>query len=110
MTHGNARRGPLQRLVRRRGIRVWNSLSRRWLPEFDLVALWIHDPTELSKLGIVCLLQDVESFVAQRLQESRQILNGVRTIGSTSSAPVFPLHAALIYRAPHSSTAQLYTS
>src|SRR4051812_33835312 len=90
--------------------RGWNSLPRGWLPEFDLVALWIHDPTELSKLGIVCLLQDVESFVAQRLQESRQILNGVRTIGSTSSAPVFPLHAALIYRAPHSSTAQLYTS
>src|SRR6476660_6998527 len=77
MTHGNARRSPLQRLVRRRGIRVWNSLSRGWLPKFDLVALWIHDPTELSVLGIVRLLQDVASFVPKRLKESRQVFDAI---------------------------------
>jgi len=41
------------------GFQAWNSLSRRWLPKFDLVALRVHDPTELPVPGIVCLLQDV---------------------------------------------------
>ena len=46
-----------------------SSLSRRWLPEFDLVALWVHDPTELPVLGIICrLFQDVTSFVPKRLK------------------------------------------
>ena len=46
-----------------------SSLPRRWLPEFDLVALWVHDPTELPVLGIICrLFQDVTSFVPKRLK------------------------------------------
>ena len=45
-----------------------NSHSRRWLPKFDLVALRIHDPTELPVLGIVRLLEYVTSFVSKCLK------------------------------------------
>ena len=45
-----------------------SSLSRGWLPKFNLVGLRIHDPTELSVLGVVHLLQDIASFVTKRLK------------------------------------------
>jgi hypothetical protein len=38
-------------------------MSRRWLPKFDIVALRIHDPTELPVLGVIRLLQGVASFI-----------------------------------------------
>src|SRR5438874_9144722 len=59
------------------GFQAWNSLSRRWLPKFDLVALWVHDPTELPVLGIVYLLQDVTSFVPKRLKYSGQVCDAI---------------------------------
>src|ERR1700674_3064671 len=59
------------------GFQAWNSLSRRRLPKFDLVALRIHDPTELSVLGVVRLLQDVASFVPKRLKYSGQVLDAI---------------------------------
>jgi hypothetical protein len=49
-------------------LRAWSSLPWRWLPELDLVALRVHDPTELAVLGIVRLLEDVTSFVTKRLK------------------------------------------
>src|SRR6266446_73592 len=47
---------------------AWSSLPRRWLPEFNFVALGIHDPTKLSVIGVVRLLQDVTSFVPKRVK------------------------------------------
>jgi hypothetical protein len=57
------------RLAKERRLgRAWSSLPRGWLPKFNLVALRIHDPTELSVLGVICLLQDVAAFVPKRLE------------------------------------------
>src|SRR6185295_13426355 len=56
---------------------VWSSLSRGWLPKFNLVALRIHDPTELPVLGVVRLLQDVAPFVPKRLKESIQVFDAI---------------------------------
>ena len=46
------------------GFQASGSLSRRWLPQFDLVALGIHDPAKLPVLGIVDLLEDVTAFLS----------------------------------------------
>src|SRR5437868_5211656 len=55
-----------------------SSLSRRWLPKFHLVALWVHDPTELPIVGIVCrLLQDVTPFVPESLKQSGQVFDAI---------------------------------
>ena len=53
------------------------SLSRRWLPKFDLVAHRIHDPSELPVPGVVRLLQDVASLVPKRLKHSGQVLDAI---------------------------------
>jgi hypothetical protein len=54
-----------------------NSLAFRWLPEFDFVALWIHDPTELPVFGVVSLLQYVAAFFPKCLEECGQVLDAV---------------------------------
>src|SRR5215207_2040565 len=59
------------------GFRAWHSLSRGWLPELDLVALGIHDPTELAVPGVVRLLQDVASFLPKSLEQSGQVLDTI---------------------------------
>src|SRR5258708_16542593 len=70
--------GPLDgRLRRRHDLRAWGSLPRRGLPKFDLVALWVHDPTELPVLGVVRLFQDVASFVPKRLKYSGQVCDAI---------------------------------
>ena len=43
------------------------------LPEFDLVALGVDDPTEFPVFGIIGLLEDVASLAAQRLEQGSQV-------------------------------------
>src|SRR4051812_15384064 len=53
------------------------SLSRKRLPELDLVSFRIDDPGELPVLGIVDLLEHVAAFLAQDLHEREQVLDAV---------------------------------
>ena len=46
------------------------SFTLRWLPEFDLVSLGVHDPAKLAVLRFLSFLQDVTSFSTERGQES----------------------------------------
>src|SRR5579863_6043978 len=54
-----------------------NSLPFRWLPEFNLVALWVHDPTKLAVLGVIRLFEHVAALFAQRLKQGGQVINAV---------------------------------
>jgi|GEM_PF-6024665 len=40
------------------------SLPRRWLPELNLVAFRVHDPSKLPVLRVVCLFKHVAAFFA----------------------------------------------
>lgn len=44
------------------------SLTFGRLPEFDLVSLRVHDPAELSEIGVVGLLEHVAAFLPKRLE------------------------------------------
>src|SRR5256885_16241343 len=47
------------------------------LPEFNFVALWIHDPSEFPVPRVVAFLQHVATFLAQCLEKCRQIFHSI---------------------------------
>src|SRR5215207_10409514 len=53
------------------------SLTRRWLPQFDLVSLGIDDPAKLAVLGVVDLVEDVAAFRFERRDQSVKVFNAV---------------------------------
>src|SRR5579863_10561932 len=56
--------------------REW-SLPSRWLPELDLVAFRVHDPSELPVLRVVCFFKHVAAFFAQCLKQGGQVLDPI---------------------------------
>src|SRR5215211_6821267 len=52
-------------------------LPFRWLPELNLVALWIHDPSEFSILRVVGLVEHVTALFAQRFEKPREIFDSI---------------------------------
>src|SRR4029450_10474043 len=47
------------------------------LPELNLVALWIHDPSEFPVLRVVGLLEHVATFLAQCFEKCCQIFDSM---------------------------------
>src|SRR5689334_6763297 len=53
---------------------VWSALlSSRRLPQLDLVAFWVNDPTELSVFGFIELVQDVAALFPESLEQRANI-------------------------------------
>src|ERR1035441_2464537 len=59
------------------GRRTGNSLPVRWLPEFNLVALWIHDPPEFPVFRVVGLFEHIATFLAQCFEKCCQIFDSI---------------------------------
>src|SRR5207253_3240191 len=59
------------RRTRRSSLLLWR------LPEFNLVALWIHDPSEFPVLRVVGLLEHIASFLAQCFEKCCQIFDSI---------------------------------
>src|SRR2546428_2235109 len=61
------------------GMNASNRSSSSWmrLPEFNLVALWIHDPSEFPVLRVVGLLEHVATFFAQCFEKCCQIFDSI---------------------------------
>src|SRR5438128_9218680 len=57
--------------VHRTSLPLWR------LPEFNFVALWIHDPTEFPVLRVVGLLEHVATFLAQGFEKCCQIFDSI---------------------------------
>src|SRR6185436_3560482 len=56
----------------------WLSSLPRWrLPELNLVALRIHDPSEFPVLRVVGLLEHLAAFLAQCFEKCRQIFDAI---------------------------------
>jgi len=53
------------------------SLPFWWLPEFNFVALWIHDPSEFPVLRVVGLIEHVATFLAQSFEKRCQIFDSI---------------------------------
>jgi hypothetical protein len=53
------------------------SLPVRRLPQFDLVALRVHDPAEFSEVGIIGLVEDVAALVAEGLEQRGEVVDPV---------------------------------
>src|SRR5215208_820036 len=53
------------------------SLTGRWLPQFDLVALRIDDPAKLAVLRVLDLVEDVAAFRFERRDQSVKVFNAV---------------------------------
>src|SRR5437868_8292078 len=66
-----ASRGVRTRLVTRR------LLPFQRLPELNFVALWVHDPSELSVLGVVGLLEHVATLFAQCFEKRCEIFDSI---------------------------------
>src|SRR5204863_10222952 len=47
------------------------------LPEFNFIALWIHDPSKFPVIRVVGLLEYVATFFAQRFEECCQIFDSI---------------------------------
>src|SRR5258708_15839375 len=47
------------------------------LPQFNLVVLWIHDPSEFPVLRVVGLLEHVATFLAQCFEKCCQIFDSI---------------------------------
>src|SRR3982751_2655331 len=67
----------LRRTVPRRVCTSRSSLPLCRLPEFNLVALWIHDPSEFSVLRVVRVLEHVATFLAQYFEKCCEIFDSI---------------------------------
>src|SRR5438874_7729457 len=54
-----------------------SSLPLWRLPELNLVALWIHDPSEFPVLRVVGLLEHIATFLAQCFEKCCQIVDSI---------------------------------
>src|SRR5438128_4148439 len=57
--------------VHRTSLPLWR------LPEFNFVALWIHDPSEFPVLRVVGLLEHVATFLAECFEKCCQIFDSI---------------------------------
>src|ERR1043166_9656625 len=53
------------------------SLSRRWLPQLDSIALGVHDPAELPVLRVLDLLVDPHALRPQRREQAGQVMPAI---------------------------------
>lgn len=53
------------------------SLTCGWLPQFDLVPLWIDDPSELPVLRVIDFFEDVAAFRLERRDHGMKVFNAV---------------------------------
>src|SRR5215210_5570725 len=78
-SRGTWRRTSAEVVMRRAVLLASNRSSFPWqrLPELNLVALWIHDPSEFPVLRVVGLLEHIATFLAQCFEKCCQIFDSI---------------------------------